>query len=89
MKSQRKKKLLKTIKNVAIIASITAATLKLSSFFKKESEIWILEKEIGKIQGKIKILQSSVDELKSKFDNHYHEMDDDDEKDFPSIDVDW
>ena len=50
MKSQRKKKLLKTIKNVAIIALITATTLKLSSFFKKESEIQKLKDKVQKLE---------------------------------------
>jgi len=82
MKSQRKKKLLKTIKNLAIIASITAATLKLSSFFNKQNEIKVLQekiellkREIDLLKKEIELLKSSADVFYSEFGKHQHGVD--------------
>lgn len=72
MKSQRKKKLLKTIKNLAIIASITAATLKLSSFFNKKSEFDKLKNSILDLKSEIKELKNSIFDLKTEFEGHFH-----------------
>jgi hypothetical protein len=72
MKSQRKKKLLKTIKNLAIIASITAATLKLSSFFNQQNEIKVLKDKV--LKDKVSILEADMKKAKYSIENHYHRL---------------